>query len=94
MMAAPYNYWRETQREPRFFFVDFRITVFVLLAILHFRIWTVTLLVIMTLLFIWLESRGIRPARLHRHVLTYLRGDYIHACHPSELRQYHDPSER
>lgn len=92
-MSHRINYWRETQREPRFFFVDARICIFVLLAILHFRIWTILLLLVMTAILMWLESRGIRPSRVHMHILTCMRGDFIHARGARELRQYYNPGD-
>ncbi len=90
-MTEEVNVWRETQREPRFFFVDARIFPFVVLAILHVRLWTVIVLIATGILFVGLEARGIRPGRLHRHILTALRGPVIHARHPSHYRQYYNP---
>ncbi|MCY4258866.1 MAG: IcmT/TraK family protein [Rhodobacteraceae bacterium] len=88
------NYWRETQREPRFFFVDARIFPFVLLATLHIRLWTILLLAFTTILFVCLEARGIRPGRLHRHLLTAFRGPHVHARHPSKYRRYCNPGTK
>ena len=78
-MARNYNYWRETQRPTRFFFLDPRIVIFLVLVILHLRVWTITLFIIAAVCNIWLESRGRKVRHLHRYIKTYLIGDYIPA---------------
>ena len=78
-MAGKYNYWRETQRPTRFFFLDPHIVIFLVLAILHLKVWTITLFITVAICNIWLESRGRKVRHLHRYIKTYLIGDYIPA---------------
>ena len=78
-MVSKYNYWRETQRPTRFFFLDPRIVIFLVLVILHLKVWTITLLITATVFDLWLESRGLKVRHLHRYIKTYLIGNYIPA---------------
>ncbi|MDE2739209.1 MAG: IcmT/TraK family protein [Paracoccaceae bacterium] len=78
-MTDKYNYWRETQRPTRFFFLDSRIVLFLILVILHLKVWTIILFVSAVIFNIWLESRGLKVMHLHRYIKIYLIGNYIPA---------------
>lgn len=68
-------HWRETYKPARFFFMDARAGVPVLLTLLHFRIWTVTLTVLWIGLFWLLERRGLSFATSLRALRAWAIGD-------------------
>ena len=86
-MYGERNYWRETQRSPRFLCFDSRIVIFMGLALIHFRPWTMALLGIAAAALLWMDWKGINPANIVRHIRTFLGGPVIKARRQSELRQ-------
>ncbi|HCS22269.1 MAG TPA: IcmT/TraK family protein [Alphaproteobacteria bacterium] len=52
-------HWRNTMKTVRFFSFDARAGIFVALLLVHFRIWTLCLLVLMLMIFYLLERRGL-----------------------------------
>lgn len=86
-MFGERNYWRETQRPVRFLCFDVRIVGFIGLALVHFRIWTLILLLVATIAFLWMEWKGINPANIFTHLRTLLTGPYTPARRMSELRR-------
>ena len=86
-MYGDRNYWRETQRPARFLCFDSRIVVFIGLALLHFRAWTVVLLVAAALVLLWMDWQGINPANSLRHIRTFLAGPVVRARRPGQLRR-------
>ena len=85
-MYGQTNYWRETQRPVRFFFLDARIVIFIGLALIHARLWTLILLLTAAIVMLMLEKRGINPGQLPRHVRNWLAGPVCRARHRSDLR--------
>ena len=85
-MYGQTNYWRETQRPVRFFFLDARIVIFIGLALVHARLWTLVLLLTAAIVMLVLEKRGIDPGQLPRHVRSWLAGPVCRARHRSDLR--------
>ena len=85
-MYGQNNYWRETQRPVRFFFLDARIVIFIGLALIHARLWTLILLLTAAIVMLMLEKRGINPGQLPRHVRNWLAGPVCKARHRSDLR--------
>lgn len=58
-------HWRNTQKTVRFFQFDARAGLFVGLLLVHFRLWTLGLLVTMLFVFYVLERKGLSfPAAL------------------------------
>lgn len=58
-------HWRNTQKTVRFFQFDARAGLFVGLLLVHFRMWTLGLLVAMLFIFYVLERKGLSfPAAL------------------------------
>lgn len=54
------QHWRNTMKPTRFFFgVDARAALFLLLLMVHFRVWTFLLVVAVMALFYVLEQRGL-----------------------------------
>ena len=79
-------FWRETQRPARFLCFDARIVIFIGLALVHIRIWTICLLVIAAVTLFVLERRGINPANAGRHLKTWLSGPVVRARRFEDLR--------
>ncbi len=80
------NYWRDTQRPARFLCFDARIAIFIGLALLHFRPWTLMLLTAAAVVFLWMDWKGINPANSFRHIRTFLAGPIILARPRREMR--------
>jgi intracellular multiplication protein IcmT len=51
-------HWRNTFKSPRFFIVDARISVFLLVFLMHIRLWTFLILVVTAAIFYIVERRG------------------------------------
>ncbi len=67
-------HWRNTMKTVRFFQFDARAGLFVALLLVHFRIWTLILLVTMLFVFYALERKGLSfPAAL-RSLRVWLVG--------------------
>lgn len=86
-MFGERNYWRETQRPARFLCFDSRIVCFIGLVLVHFRVWTLILLVVAAIAFLWMDWKGMNPGHILRHIRTYLAGPNIPARPISELRK-------
>ena len=86
-MYGERNYWRDAQRPTRFFCFDSRIVIFIALVLLHFQIWTILLLTVASIIFLWMDSKRINPANVLLHLRTYFEGPVILARPRSELRR-------
>lgn len=67
-------HWRDSARNVRFWFVDFRACFPLLFMLFHIRLWTFILAVIATLFFTLLERYGFSLAVFSRWVRSYLAG--------------------
>lgn len=52
-------HWRNSMRPVRFFAIDARASIFYLILLFHFRLVTFFLTVVVTLVFVFLERRGL-----------------------------------
>ena len=68
-------------------FLDARIVLFVALALLHFRLWTLALLGAVAVALFILERKKINPSSLPRIAGSYLRGPELRARSPADERQ-------
>ena len=66
-------YWRETHKQPRFLIFDGRMIVLLLIVILHIRLWTVALAVIMMMVLAFFDRKGV-PAD---SILRFLRASIV-----------------
>ena len=67
-------YWRDTFRNPRFFIMDGRIALLILIFILHITFWTF-LLVVTTATVLWyFERKGVGPDDIFRFVRAGIVG--------------------
>lgn len=53
------THWRNTYRPARFFFLDVRVGVVILASLIHIRLWTLTIDVIVLILAWWVERIGL-----------------------------------
>lgn len=67
-------HWRDTYRPARFFFLDARAGIPLVLTLLHVRYWTVGVSCAVILLFYYLERIGIDAMGAARGVRAYLVG--------------------
>ncbi|MCY3878947.1 MAG: IcmT/TraK family protein [Rhodobacteraceae bacterium] len=86
-MLGKRNYWRDAQRPARFLCFDSRIVAFIGLTLLHFRVWTVILLILAAVVLLWMDWRSIDPRNSLRHLRTFLAGPVIRARRHQELRR-------
>jgi intracellular multiplication protein IcmT len=52
------GHWRNTFKAPRFFMLDARVSFFLLGFLLHMRLWTFVLLIVIAIVFHWVERFG------------------------------------
>jgi len=74
-MATPkvVSHWRDSGRTPRFFGIDARSTFPLLLFLMHIKLWTFILALVVTLFFGILERYGFRAVvfvRMFRNLLA------------------------
>lgn len=67
-------HWRDSARNVRLFFVDFRACFPLLFLLFHIRLWTLILAVLATLFFTLLERYGFSVAVFIRWLRSYLAG--------------------
>ncbi|MCE6959683.1 IcmT/TraK family protein [Cereibacter sphaeroides] len=67
-------YWRETHRQPRFLLFDGRITILLLLMVMHIRIWTIALTVIAIAILWWFGRKGVSPDSILRFLRARIVG--------------------
>lgn len=68
-------HWRDTYKPARFFIMDARAGVIVVVTLLHVRIWTVALMAGTITLFWFLERRGFSLPGAFRAFRAWLIGD-------------------
>ena len=69
-----YAHWRDSGRQPKFWIVDARASLFVLLVVLHLRFWTVGLAIVVFLFLALLEYYKLPLGVFIRLVRTKLTG--------------------
>lgn len=84
------EHWRNSQKVPRFFFMDARVTIFILLFLLHMRLWTLVLAVIFMILFWLLERRGLTFEAALRAFRSWVLGMRRPACSRTVRRRWVD----
>ena len=74
--AARHWHWRNTMKPVRFFQFDARAGFFIVLVLVHFRYWTVGLLLTVLVLFWILERKGLSFAAAIRAARAWFVGGY------------------
>ncbi|HEY1097011.1 MAG TPA: IcmT/TraK family protein [Alphaproteobacteria bacterium] len=89
-MANAYSHWRNTARPARFFGVDARACLVVLLFLVHIRVWTLVLMVVVLALSFILERFGMTLPVAMRRVRLFCAGPYRRALVKSSTRRFTD----
>ena len=66
--------WRDTGRPTRLFFLNSRVVFPLVLWILHIRIWTFIVMILVVTIFVALDYYGYKPVVFARCVRAYLAG--------------------
>lgn len=83
-------HWRNTQKPARFFMLDARAFVAVLIFLVHARLWTFVLAVLMMVVFWFLERRGLTFEASLRAFRSWILGRYRPANHRRSIRRWID----
>ena len=67
-------HWRDSARNVKFWFVDFRATFPLLILLLHIRLWTLALSIVAIVFFTLLERFGFTPIVFLRWMRAYVAG--------------------
>ena len=67
-------HWRNTMKPVRFFMFDARVSFFILLVLVHARLWTLGVMVFVCIIFWILERKGLSFAAACRAVRAWLFG--------------------
>ena len=94
-MAVDYEtemdyHWRNTMKPVRFFMLDARVAIFFMIFILHMRLWTFALFVIVSLFFYYLEKRGLGFTAALKTFRTWVLGRRRPAWLWIRKRKFHD----
>ena len=83
-------HWRNTMKPARFFMLDGRAVFFVILFMLHARLWTIYLMIGVAVVLWILERRGLSFASALRAVRVWFIGKFRPAWIYSRRRTFYD----
>jgi intracellular multiplication protein IcmT len=83
-------HWRNTMKPVRFFQFDARAGFFIILVLIHARLWTFGLMITVNLIFWILERKGLSFAAAMRAARAWLVGAYRPAMVYSRRRKFLD----
>ena len=89
-MAQGYSHWRNTARPARFFMLDARACLVVLLFLVHVRLWTFLLMMSVFLLLGILERFGMTIPVALRRIRLFFIGPYRPALVKASTRKFID----
>lgn len=87
-------HWRNTYRPARFFFLDVRVGVVIVLSLIHIRFWTMTLDVVVIALGWWVERIGLGFMGALRAAREWAAGRVRPALPPHKVRRKVDFQHR
>lgn len=87
-------HWRDTFKPARFFFLDARAGIPIVVTLLHVRVWTVVLTVVIVSIFVFLERRGLSVPSAFRAFRAWIIGDARPALAAHKIRGMIDHSRR
>lgn len=87
-------HWRNTMKPVRFFMFDARAGLFVLLLLVHARLWTLYLLITVLVVFNLLERKGLSFSAALRGLRLWLTGPYRPGWVKSRRRKLLDTGSR
>ena len=88
-MSQAYSHWRNTARPARFFMVDARACLVVLLFLVHVRLWTLFLMIGVLILFSIMERYGMTMPVAMRRIRLFFVGAYRPALVKAAQRRFH-----
>ena len=83
-------HWRNTQKPARFFFLDARAFVAILLFLVHARMWTLILAVVLMMVFYIFERRGLTFESALRAMRCWFLGTKRPATNRRLIRRWID----
>jgi intracellular multiplication protein IcmT len=83
-------HWRNTQKPARFFVLDARAFLAILLFLVHARLWTFVTAVVVMLAFLFFERRGLTFEASLRALRSWLLGRHRPANHRRATRHWID----
>ncbi len=83
-------HWRNSMKTVRFFMFDAKAGAFILLLIMHFRIWTFLLAITTNIIFYILERKGLRFGSAIRAIRVWFIGQKRPATVYTEKRRMKD----
>ncbi len=83
-------HWRNTQKPVRFFMLDARVFLGVMLFLVHARLWTLILVILMMFVFWLLERRGLTFDAALRAFRCWILGTNRPAVHGDGKRNWVD----
>ena len=83
-------HWRNTQKPARFFIFDARAFLAILLFLVHARLWTFTLAILVMVVFLFFERRGLTFEASLRALRCWLMGEHRPANHWRAIRHWVD----
>ena len=83
-------HWRNTMKPVRFFQFDARAAFFILLVLVHARLWTFALMICVNIIFWILERKGLSFASALRAFRLWLGGSHRPAWMYSRRRKFLD----
>ena len=87
-------HWRDTYKPARFFMLDARAGVPIILCALHIRPWTIGIALLVVILFWVLERRGLSFQSAFRAFRAELAGNHRPALGTTKIRGHVDYSRR
>lgn len=89
-MSTGYSHWRNTARPARFFGIDARACLVVLLFLVHIRLWTLILMILVLALCFMLERFGMTLPVALRRLRSFFAGPYRRALVKASDRRFID----
>jgi len=83
-------HWRNTQRPARFFALDARAAATILLFLVHARVWTFVLAILVMIIFWFSERMGLTFESALRALRCYILGQNRPANHRQAMRRWID----
>ena len=87
-------HWRNTFKQPRFFFLDARVGVFLVVFLLHVRLWTLLIMIVVFGIFFMMERYGLGFSSALRAVRAYFAGPIRHPVSEERMCQSADFDRR
>lgn len=89
-MFNSYNHWRNTARPVRFFNIDYRAGIFVFVFLMHIRLWTFILMLLVMLVLWIMERRGLTFTLALRRLRVWFLGPVRPALARLHHRTFYD----